>query len=227
MPTLENRISGAIDAAAKAAIEAAVASLRTNMPFIINLDPDERKKKRKTGSKREGYVVAVHDASLAHPDAIPATFNMPEWVKDEALNTALKGVFSLVGSVSESINDTLLQIGSERIKQADACYDYLKQGAAGNVALTDELNRIAQQFLGQGRRADVPITSIPAGGSVTINNAVPNTRLSNMGETVLKMTANNTETLIRPGDVALVPVKQIRVDNQSTTAAGSFSVKTK
>ena len=227
MSTLENRISAVVDDAAKAAIEIAVETIRTNLPFLINLDPDDRKKKRKTGTKREGYVVGVYDASVAHGEVIPPTFSLDEWTKDEVLNTVLKGVYSLVGNLAENISDTLLQIGSERIKQADTCIDYLKTAAKGNAALTDEVNHIAETFAGQGRRIGIPITGVPAGGSVTINNAVPNTRLSNTGETVLKMVANNTETLILPGNVALVPVKQIRVDNQSTNTSGSFSVKTK
>lgn len=226
MPNI-NRISAILTAAAQTAIAAAVTALKTNMPFLINLLPDERKKKRKTGTKREGYVVAVYQAVLAHPEAIPATFSVPEWTKDEELNDALKLDYSSVLAVAESIDDTLLQLGSERIQQADTCYDYLKRAAKDNAALSTIVDNIAKQFLGQGRKGDVPITSIPAGGSVSVANAVPNTNMSNMGNTILKLSANGIDTLVRPGDVAKVPVKNIMLTNQSSTEAGSFSVKTK
>jgi len=227
MATLENRISAAITPVQQTAIQAAITAILTNLPFLINLDPGERRTKRKTGTKREGYVVAVYQALLAHPEVVPSSFSMAEWTKDETLNTTLKNDFSLIGALAESIDDTLLQISNERIKQADAGYSFLQAAAQGNAALTNIIESIAQQFLGQGRQGDVPVTSIPAGGSVAINNAVPDTRLSNMGETVLKLTMNNVDTLVRPGDVAMVTVKQITITNQSATTPGSFSVKTK
>jgi hypothetical protein len=227
MATLENRISAVISDADLAEVLAALATVRTKLPFLINLDPADRKNKRKTGTKREGYVVDVYNASTANSGAIPSSFSIAEWTKDEVVNDVMKVIFSNLGNLTESVSDTMLQIGNERVKQADLCYGYLKSGAAGNVALTDELNRIAATFAGQGRAAEIPVTGIPAGGSVTINNAVVGTRLSNMGDTVLKLTVNSIETLVLSGNVAVVSNKQIRVDNQSTNTAGSFSVKTK
>jgi hypothetical protein len=227
MATLENRISAVLSDADLDAVRDAVTLIRGKLPFMVNLDAADRKNKRKTGTKREGYVVDVYNATNAHSDAIPDSFSIAEWTKDENLNTKMKEVFSLLGGLSESANDTLLQLGSERIRQADVCLDYLKTAAKGNVALTDEVNHISETFAGQGRRVEIPVTGIPAGGSVTINNAVPGARLSNMGETVLRLTINTVQTLVRPGDVSVVSNKVVRVENQSTTAEGSFSVKTK
>src|SRR5260221_10732488 len=106
MATLENRISATLSAVQQTAIQAAVTAILAILTFLINLDPDDRRKKRKTGTKREGYVVAVYQALTAHPEVIPSTFNMAEWTRDENLNTALKVDFSLLGAVTESIDDT-------------------------------------------------------------------------------------------------------------------------
>lgn len=225
----ENRISAVLTAQDITDIINAGNIIKTKMPFLLNLTPDERKKKRKTGNKREGYVIAVYNAVLQFPQAIPATFSVAEWTKDEELNDAAKGVFSFIRAISESVDDTLLQIGSERIKQADACYGYLKEAAKGNEALSAIVNDIAKNFLGQGRAKGFVELTVPAGGSAEVKNVVPQTQFANMGNTVLKMTAGKTETLVRPGDVAAVPerITTIKADNQSTTEEGKFSVKTK
>lgn len=227
MATNDNRVSAILAAAAITNITTAINTIKTNMPFLINLTPDERKAKRKTGTKREGYVAQVYQDTLAHPEAIPSTFSVPEWTKDENLNAALKNIFSLLGAVDESIDDTLLQLSFERIKQADQCYDYLKTAAKGNAALTAIVDNIAQQFLGQGRKKDAPVTTIPISGTVTINNAVAGSNFENLGNTILKMSSNGVDVLVRAGDVAKIPNKVIVIVNQSTTAAGSFAVKTK
>lgn len=97
--------------------------------------------------------------------------------------------------VHESMDDTMLQLGFERIKQADGGYGYLKSAAVGNVALTAVEENIATQFAGQGKKANVPITTITLSGLVTINNAVVGTNFENLDNTILKMSSNGVDVL--------------------------------
>jgi hypothetical protein len=230
MPTTnDNRISAALTDQDMQDISDAYDTIESKLAFLVNLHPDERKKKRKTGSKREGYVLDVHEGSQSFLSAVPSSFKMDEWNKDETLAPKLKQIFSRNMILGEKLDDSLLQLGFERIRQADEVYGYLKVASTGNAALSELLERIARQFLGQGRRAEVPVTTVDINGSRGIVNAVLNSYLLNEGETLLKVSMENGSRVVqvRPGDAVKVSSASLTVTNMSSTTEGKFSVKTR
>src|SRR3990172_31423 len=125
MPT--PNISAVLSNTDKATIITNTDNSKALMPFTINLDPATRKRLRKTGSKREGYVQDVYNGTIANPSAIPADFSIAEWTKDEDLNRQLVEVREEISSLLEAVDDTILLLGSERIGQADDAYAFLKR----------------------------------------------------------------------------------------------------
>ena len=203
------------------------------MPFTVNLDPKTRKRLRKTGSKREGYVQDVYNGTIANPSAVPTDFSISEWTKDEDLNKQLVEVREEISSLLEAVDDTILLLGSERIGQADDAYGFLKQSAKGNSALTTLVQRIARQFLGQGRERRKTTFTIPAGGQVEVTDVASPTPLINIGTTILSIVktgsggARTAALTVNPSESATIDSTSISVTNTGTAAAGVFTIKLK
>src|SRR3990172_11796415 len=102
MPT--PNISAVLSDADKSTIKTNADNSKTLMPFLLNLDPDTRRKLRKTGTKREGYVVDVYNTTIANPNAVPTDFSIPEWTKDENLNKQLLEVRESIQSLLEAVD---------------------------------------------------------------------------------------------------------------------------
>jgi len=233
MPT--PNISAVLSNTDKATIKTNIDNSINLMPYMVNLDPDARRKLRKTGSKREGYVLDVYAGSITNPNALPADFSLTEWTKDEDLNKQMVQVREWAAAFLEAIDDTILLLGNERIKQADAAYGFLKQSAKGNSALTTLVNRIARQFAGQGREGRKSTFTIPAGGQVDVSDIAAPTSLVNIGTSALNITKRNTAApasktaalTVNPGESIAIDSSSISVANTSTSAQGIFTVKLK
>ncbi len=224
--------------------DADVETIKTNindskllMPFLLNLSLEERAGLRTIGSKREGYVEDVYNTSLANAEALPAEFKTDAWTKEELLAKQLVKVRDVVSSFMEAIEDTLLLLGNERIHNADLAYGHLKQSAKNNSSITNDIERIARQFDGMGRRKNISTFTIAPQTTVEVENVVTKTKVVNTGDTVLRFKAGSdlankvkmATITINPGSSALIPVKCsiISIENTSVDATGSFSVKTK
>lgn len=139
-----SNLSFSITAAQKAAISAAVDTIRTNLPFLINLSLNERKTLRKIGSKRLGYVKDVLDGSKANPTSIPSAINMAEFDKDVQGYADMSEVAAALRPLFESVEDTTVAVGSEATRTADQCYKNLKANAKGNTSVKNTVGKIGQ-----------------------------------------------------------------------------------
>ncbi len=208
------------------------------LPFLAHLDPTARRKLRKTGSKREGYVQDVYEGAIANPDSIPASFDLNEWTRDEQLNVQLGDVQERVNSLAEAISDTRLLLGNERIHQADQAYGHLKQSSRGNSALNTLTKRISRQFAGQGREGRKTTFTVSGGGQVTVTDVSTSTQFVNIGTTELKVYKGETATVkaqpVLPGealtldsDATTITVTNMSADNTVVNPNGVFTVKLK
>jgi len=146
-------ISASINPADKGVIEANVNGIRALLLFLANLTPQQRKKLRKMGTKRTGYVVMVFNAVITNPSAIPSSFDVMEYTKDKTLFDDLAYIKNLLVSLTEAVSDTQLLVGAELMKQSDTAYGHLKQEAKSNLALSAIVQAIGQAFK---RRATSP-----------------------------------------------------------------------
>jgi hypothetical protein len=229
-------ISAAIAPDDKAALELKASEILAILVFLVNLDPKTRKRLRKMATKRTGYVADVFTAVLANPGAIPSTFDVNEYKKDKQLFDDLLYLFGIFNPIVEAISDTMLMVGNELMTQSDSCYDYLKRAAKDNVPLTETINKIATAYKRQSPKTP-NIFTIPAGGSVEVNNVVIGTRLVNNGTTVITLKAgpelpSNVKLDpidIEPGNSVVIPkgYSVILVENKSATVEAIFSVRQK
>lgn len=121
-----NRISAVLTDADKTAILAAIATIKTKLPFLITLEAKERKSLRKMASKRQGYAKNTADGVKAFPNAMPASFPTAEYLKDVNLMATLSDVTPLIMGLASNLDDTMMQLGSELLTNSDLAYGYLK-----------------------------------------------------------------------------------------------------
>jgi hypothetical protein len=143
-----SNISAAIVAADKTAVQTAIQTIKSKMPFLINLSIDERKKLRKMASVRTSYVQDVYQASVGNSGAIPQGINLVEYGKDLQLYRDLSDIMSWFAPLYESIESTSMALGSELMKQSDECYGHLKVAAkkSTNQSLNTTVSKIASQL---------------------------------------------------------------------------------
>jgi hypothetical protein len=141
-------ISAVITADDKAAVQAAIQTIKAKLPFLVNLTVQERKRLRKMGAVRTSYVQDVYQAASNNSGAIPSGFNLTEYGKDTQLLKDMTDIISWLLPVYEGIENTSMALGGELMKQSDECYGYLKVAAkkSSNQSLTQTVKEIADQL---------------------------------------------------------------------------------
>ena len=152
-----NRISATLLAAAITAINGAIATIRTNLPFLLSLTPDERKRLPKLG---DGRVALLEDAlplMVANPDLVPSYIAIAEVTKDGDLRDALDPILNSIATLCQDVEDTETIVGSELYDAIRAfylnCKEAAKRGATTAQSIVDVL---AKYFARPGRPPKPP-----------------------------------------------------------------------
>jgi hypothetical protein len=126
MPT--NKISAVLPEADKTAIVSAIDTIKTKMPFLVNLTNDGRKKLRKMGPSSVEFVTLSLQGAKNFGNLLRSDFNVNEFEQDVNLVKQLSEIRIKLAAVLESIEDTIIAAGSDAMASADTVYDYLKKG---------------------------------------------------------------------------------------------------
>jgi hypothetical protein len=139
-----NNISQVVSAEDKQKAIAGIDLLKGLLSFLVNLTPEERQSLRKMGILRTGYVTEVFNAVMANPKTMSATFSIPEFEKDVNLIKILMEIFSSLKPFYDGLENTVIALGAECMKQADEAYAHLKlEGQRSqSQALNSTLSRI-------------------------------------------------------------------------------------
>jgi hypothetical protein len=124
-----NRISKTMTAKEKSDYNDHLKALNSLFDFFIALTPAEKKKLRKKGAMRPGYIQNVYAASQQHPDSVPTVFNSEEYGKDVQLIGELTEMYSGMKDLFGRFESTMLQLGTEAMRQSDEVYNYMKHAA--------------------------------------------------------------------------------------------------
>jgi hypothetical protein len=139
------KILGIITPESKAKIKTSLEGVKTELPFLISLTKEERKKLRKIGPARIGYVTEVNIAANANSTALAAGFKLNDYNTKLALYTALSEIYSLANPLKDSLESTLMALGSELVKESDKAYGYLKVAASNEN--NENLNTTIQKIM--------------------------------------------------------------------------------
>lgn len=108
-----NRISSVLASGAVTNINTAIATIRTNLPFLVHLTKEERHDLVKAGEKRQGAVGLGRIFAAQHPEALPANFDAVEFAKDGTLFDAYAPVVAAIASLAEDVSDTDLALRND------------------------------------------------------------------------------------------------------------------
>jgi hypothetical protein len=126
-------ISVALTAPQITAISGALTTIRTNLPFLINLTLAERATLSKMGDDGYSYVTKALDFAQNNATILPPNFNLPEAQKDLKLVNDLRPLLQQIAQVLEGIDDTMMAAGIEAKDFADKFYSLVKLQASMNT----------------------------------------------------------------------------------------------
>ena len=113
-------ISAQVSDKAMQAVKDALATIETNLPFLISLTEGERKALFKAGPKRLSFVENALTAAQDNPDILPKSFDTAEFESDVELFAALTEINTLMAQLASKIDDTRMAVGSEAIPRSTA-----------------------------------------------------------------------------------------------------------
>ena len=149
----DNRISATLIDADKQAILDAVVLIKTKLPFLLDLTPDDRVSLPKMGDGSLAFdeKCAVYMDSL--PTLVPGFVNVAEVKKDRALRNQLAGVAAELIALGQSMDSTMMVIASEQWMADLSFYQSVRQaakrGVPGAQAAYDDLS---QRFPGNATK---------------------------------------------------------------------------
>jgi len=141
---IENRISIVISDEDKAAIEAALGTIRTKLePYLVALTPDERMESLKMRDKSIPFVEKTLNYIVTNPEFAPPDILPRELNKDVSLAVYLNTLEAALKQLLTGVDDTCMLAGSEAFIACLSYYNSVKEAARRNVpnakAIYDDL----------------------------------------------------------------------------------------
>jgi len=134
------------------AVKAALVTINTKMPFLITLDPEERKALFKLGPKSADFVNDASTAATNFPNILPISFDKTEYGKDTALFKVLTDIVFLVDSLQEKLDHTYMAVGSEAMIASLEVYVYVQTAQDRTPGLKSVADKLKDRFRAQGAR---------------------------------------------------------------------------
>lgn len=153
-------ISAALSKENIADIKAAIATIHANLPFLINLTTEERRKRFKMGDKSLAFVRNSVTAVENNPEIVPGNFSVDEFSKDYELTESLTEILSLLEQLTEQVDDTLVAVGSESMASSLLVYDYVKAAAKHSPGLKSVAEQLGERFKSLGCKRTVENSSM-------------------------------------------------------------------
>lgn len=150
-----NYVSAELTPADQTAVLAAIATIRTKLPFLMDLSDDERASLVRFGPKSHAFVGSALQAAQANAQIIPAALDLAEFARDYALWQTIQPIAVQLTQLHELFDDTMAAIGSDLYSEALAAYGYMK--VAGSGPALDELKAsLGVRFARRPKPAPVP-----------------------------------------------------------------------
>ncbi|MEW6499355.1 MAG: hypothetical protein AB1589_43810 [Cyanobacteriota bacterium] len=149
-----NRVSASLTQSDREAVMAAIATIKSKLPFLIDLTVEERKALPKMGDKSRAFVSKALEVATQNPDFLPRSFDIEEMRRDVELFESMYPIVMAMMQLQELLDDTYMTVGSEAYGAALSVYNYAKASGqgAGLEAVVDELG---QRFARKSRKEKV------------------------------------------------------------------------
>ena len=163
MPS-DNRLSVTLAAADKTAVLDAIQTIRTKLPFLVNLTPEERRTMPRMADKTLAFDQKCAGYMTARPELVPSFVNPAELAKDRTLALDLNDIARELAQVAEGVSDTTMLALSEAYMADLSFYQNVRQAAQRGVVGADSIySDLNQRFPGRPKGGSTPPTP-PANG---------------------------------------------------------------
>jgi hypothetical protein len=159
MPDQTNRVSATLSNADRDAVIAAIDTIHTKLPFLIDLTPQERRSLAKMGDESQAFVDKALQATAENPDVLPAAFDAAEYNADKTLFDQLAQITAPLNQLAEEFDDTVLALGSDLYTESLVVYGYLK--AAGKGQALDGLKADMSKRFARASKPKLPTPPHP------------------------------------------------------------------
>lgn len=153
-----NRISAKLVPADKDAVLQAIATIKTKLPFLIDLSPEERRALPKMGDKTNAFVLKALEVAQQNSDFLPRSFSVDEFATDVELYAELRSIALALAPLTELVDDTLLEVGSEAYASALVVYQYAKNAGQG-AGLDEVADELSKRFAKKATPKPLPVTA--------------------------------------------------------------------
>ena len=155
-----NQINTKLMPEAATAVTAALAALETHLTLSDGLSSEERMAFPKMGVQGNDFVREVLQVADENTDLIPAAIDLNEMHLDYDLVQTLLPIQGRLRAILESVDDAILEAGSEAFVAALQAYDILKRLGKG-TNLDANLQSMSRRFKRTSHLAQTP----PTGGA--------------------------------------------------------------
>ena len=156
-----NRISATLAAAAITAINAAIDTIRTNLPFLLSLTTDERKALPKLGDGRVALLEDAYPLMVANPDLVPSYVDITEVTKDHDLRNGLDPILNSLGTLYQDVEDTEILAGAELYNAIRAFYLNCQEAAKRGTTSAQAIVGVLAKYFARPGRAPKPTPPTP------------------------------------------------------------------
>ena len=149
-----NNLSITVTPAQDTAVNSGFQTIRTGLPFLVNLTPEERQTSSKMGPDGFSYVTRAMSYAAQNPQIISQWMNLAEGQKDLNAANQLRTYFQQAASLMEAIQDTMMAAGIEAKSFADDFYAAVGQARRGNVPGMDAIYEELSGFYDRAQAED-------------------------------------------------------------------------
>ena len=130
---MENKISVVLEDSEVNSIIQKIDDIDTSLPFLVNIDQDDRIGGFRLGDKNMGFLEKGKDYLEQRDEFLPGHYSIDEVVKDAALSSQMVAISRKLRILADKIDATASIAGMEALSGILAYYNAVKLAAKDNV----------------------------------------------------------------------------------------------
>jgi hypothetical protein len=160
MTSTSNRISATLTPTEADKIRKAIEAVDKLMPFLVSLDDAARKELHPVGDMSREFIRKGLVAAKTHPEALPRSFDIPEFEKDVELSEAIYPLLLAVRRVHNRVESTHALALSEAYASALVVYRSVRDNDVDG-AMAAARGELASRFSRKPRKKPQPSSKQP------------------------------------------------------------------
>jgi hypothetical protein len=138
-------------AESRANVMNAIATIKENLPFLVDLTAEQRKGLLKMGDGSRGFVSKAQELVQQSSDFLPRSFDVEQMLRNAELWQEMKGMLLAMNQLQELMDDTYVALGSQAYSDALAVYQYAK-AVSHTGTLEQSVVEMGKRFVKKGEK---------------------------------------------------------------------------